>query len=187
MDSPLRFDCPECGKELKAPPEYAGKRVRCTRTTCRHSFPIPGGTPTPVPSPVDRDDDFDVATLRTPLPFRNAGSGLRRRAILRLLLWVSVSVVGGSAFGVYRWVGQPTSSQVAAYENYFRTGNELFDLHGPISTDAQAREVRPSLRVKAEEPLQFRNALHTGGRRGDALRRKYDRDGKALVLRHDAR
>jgi hypothetical protein len=36
----IRFLCICCGHKLKAPPELAGKRARCTR--CSHSVTVPG-------------------------------------------------------------------------------------------------------------------------------------------------
>lgn len=44
----IRFSCPQCGKHLKAPADYAGKAVKCTR--CGLSQPAPGAVPAATPT-----------------------------------------------------------------------------------------------------------------------------------------
>jgi DNA-directed RNA polymerase subunit RPC12/RpoP len=39
----LLLSCPDCGKELRAPAELAGKRVRCVH--CGHAVPVPDAPP----------------------------------------------------------------------------------------------------------------------------------------------
>jgi hypothetical protein len=44
----IRFTCPKCDKHLKAPREYAGKQVKCTR--CGHSLTAPSPEAKPGPT-----------------------------------------------------------------------------------------------------------------------------------------
>jgi len=50
MDKQIRFSCsnPSCGKRLKAPPEHAGRRARCS---CGQSVVVPSPAPLPSPGP----------------------------------------------------------------------------------------------------------------------------------------
>lgn len=48
MDDRIRFTCPACQKRLKAAPEHAGKRVRCT---CGQSVRVPSPAPLPSEAP----------------------------------------------------------------------------------------------------------------------------------------
>lgn len=41
MDDLIRFDCPACGKSLKARREQAGKRVKCPSRDCAQVIPVP--------------------------------------------------------------------------------------------------------------------------------------------------
>ncbi len=41
MSAPLDVACPNCRKELKVPPEFAGKSIRCK--DCKTAFKVPGG------------------------------------------------------------------------------------------------------------------------------------------------
>lgn len=50
----IRFDCPGCGKNLKAPPEYAGRMSRCPR--CDRLTLVPGG-----PSGAPREVEWSAA------------------------------------------------------------------------------------------------------------------------------
>lgn len=72
MSATITIVCPECGKEIQAPPTFAGKKVRCK--VCKHEFRAKagpsgavsrsGGKPQGVqkhaaPKPVDDDDEED--------------------------------------------------------------------------------------------------------------------------------
>jgi hypothetical protein len=70
MANPIVITCPDCAKQIKAPPEAAGKKIRCKGCGC--VFPVPEGeTAAPAakakPAPakpaakpvVKRDDDDD--------------------------------------------------------------------------------------------------------------------------------
>jgi hypothetical protein len=41
MSAPLDVACPNCRKQLKVPPEFAGKTIRCKN--CQAAFKVPGG------------------------------------------------------------------------------------------------------------------------------------------------
>ncbi len=45
MPEPLAVACPNCKKQLKVPPEFAGKTIRCKG--CQTAFKVPGGGPAP--------------------------------------------------------------------------------------------------------------------------------------------
>src|SRR5579871_5049583 len=49
MPATITVVCPECGKEIQAPPEFAGKKVRCK--SCGHVF---AARPAPPPGAVAR-------------------------------------------------------------------------------------------------------------------------------------
>ncbi len=68
MATPILLSCPECKKQLKAPPEALGKKIRCK--ACGHTFAVPAtaaGTSAPAAKPSkakkrpaeDDDDDQD--------------------------------------------------------------------------------------------------------------------------------
>jgi DNA-directed RNA polymerase subunit RPC12/RpoP len=68
MAATIKIVCPECGKEIKAPPEFAGKKVRCK--FCNHVFHAKAATPSGVvarstgtkpaaPKPPVDDDEGD--------------------------------------------------------------------------------------------------------------------------------
>ena len=70
----LRFFCTDCGHKLKAPPEQAGKRCKCTR--CGQTMTIPGGSPeeaeeaktAPPPAPPAADQPAAPARPRSGCP-----------------------------------------------------------------------------------------------------------------------
>jgi hypothetical protein len=84
MASAIVVACPACQKQIKAPPEIQGKKVRCKG--CGQIFPVPGNTPAasagqpqaaaPKPAaaarPIDEDDEgpqhYGVIKDESPLP-----------------------------------------------------------------------------------------------------------------------
>jgi hypothetical protein len=55
VDDFIRFNCPGCGKSVKARPEHAGRRVKCPAKAC--------GQVTQVPVPMSLDSERDPETL----------------------------------------------------------------------------------------------------------------------------
>jgi hypothetical protein len=60
----IRFTCPKCDKHLKAPPEYAGKHVRCVR--CGFSQTAPSPDQQPRPSWLEPPETVGLANPPTP-------------------------------------------------------------------------------------------------------------------------
>lgn len=174
MDQFLRFPCPQCGKDLKAPPSFFGKRVQCTRATCRVIFQMPG----PVPPDVGLElDECEATNTLKPYGGRDEEPRDRKRGFPWTIAGVvaAIALICALPFGIYWWAGQPTSAHVATCEGYLRTGNELYDLHKPIATDAQAKEAEPKLVAKAEEHLEFRKQMDAiGGRKWKNLKERYE-------------
>lgn len=54
MPTDIRFECPTCGKSLKAPAGSAGREGRCSG--CRAEFRVPAEEPEDVEFPDDEDD-----------------------------------------------------------------------------------------------------------------------------------
>jgi hypothetical protein len=171
MDNLIRFPCPKCGKVLKTPPEAAGKMVRCPKPECATRFLVPGAPaepmnlpPEPVPGPFQPPQQEEPEdTDERPFPWGAVG-GVGGLALVAALL-----------YGGYWWIGRPTSDQVAAYEGYVRTGNELVELHAPVTTDAQAKQAEPKLVAKAEELLEFRKQMEAvGGRKKKRLDAEFE-------------
>jgi hypothetical protein len=67
----IRFTCPKCDKHLKAPPEYAGKHVKCMR--CGHSITAPAPDQKPGPSWLEPPETVGLAD-----PDRAAPTALRQ-------------------------------------------------------------------------------------------------------------
>src|SRR5262245_19615584 len=55
MAGTITITCPECTKQLKAPPEVAGKKIRCK--SCGATFVAKGATGKAAPAKKDDDDD----------------------------------------------------------------------------------------------------------------------------------
>jgi len=75
----VRFHCPECRKELRAPGNVRGRTVRCP--SCRHQFRIAGGQNAPA---ANTRADAEERTLRQPAAHpkrtrRGASMELRNR------------------------------------------------------------------------------------------------------------
>lgn len=160
MDNLVRFRCPYCNQSLKAPPEFAGRRVKCTRSSCLQPLlvptlvgeepletaPLPSFMPPPVPSSRTATKR-PVKQQRLPKPVLLLGGGMA--------LFVVVVLFGGAG---YWWFGQPSAKQVAAYESYLRTGTELLELHGPMEQPSTATSIA-TLEAKAEELRQVREQI----------------------------
>jgi HEAT repeat protein len=84
----IRFPCPKCGKALKAPTEYLGKHVKCTK--CGLSLPVPAaGDAAPAHGP-DAADEAPAVPGLPPVPA--APAALRpKNNLSRVLTWT----VGG--------------------------------------------------------------------------------------------
>jgi HEAT repeat protein len=61
----IRFSCPKCGKQLKAPEEYVGKQIKCTR--CALSMPAPS-EPASSPSEAAQSVNGNPAVATPPAP-----------------------------------------------------------------------------------------------------------------------
>ncbi len=65
MSDRIRFCCPYCQKELKAPQQFAGKRVRCTSRRCGKQIVVP--EPEPIEEPEFDDlEDLDEESIDEP-------------------------------------------------------------------------------------------------------------------------
>jgi hypothetical protein len=71
MATPIAVSCPECHKQIKAPPEVAGKKIRCK--ACGHTFvakAAPDKRPAKAPAPADEvpvsplEEDSDILPLQ---------------------------------------------------------------------------------------------------------------------------
>lgn len=182
MDNYIRFHCPACRKRLKAPPAYVGRVVRCTRPGCGITLRVPGEV-------LDLDDDADEVIELGPRPLDLDGpfegeplSGPRarrargRRVSLETVLGVAALVfLAAGVYGVYWWVGQPSAEQVAVYEGFVRTSNELMDMHDALTDAASAKAAEPKLMAKAAENLEFIKQRHAmpKGRKKDKLEARF--------------
>ncbi len=54
MANPIVTSCPECKKQMKAPAELGGKKVRCKG--CGHAFTLPAPAAAPKPAVIEADD-----------------------------------------------------------------------------------------------------------------------------------
>jgi WD40 repeat protein len=75
MDKQIRFVCsnPSCGKRLKAPPEHAGQRARCS---CGQSVIVPSPEPLPLdPAPLPPRAPKRAAPTRPPRPVPDESAG----------------------------------------------------------------------------------------------------------------
>jgi hypothetical protein len=184
MDNHIRFACPVCHQRLKAPPSFAGRRAKCTRPGC--------GTSLRVPDEVFELDDAEGVLSLGPLPLppatdptpgpgsyppRRRGPEPRERQFpWELAICASVLLlVAAGAYGAYWWSGQPSAEQVAVYENFLRTSNELIDMHAAVTDPAEAGAARPKLLAKAQENLELMKQRHAipKGRKKDNLERRF--------------
>lgn len=90
----IRFTCPKCGKHLKAPADYAGKRVVCTR--CGVSLLAPAVEAAPGPTWLEPPETAALA-----VPKR------RSRAGLALALGAATLLLAGAIFAVWLWTRNP--------------------------------------------------------------------------------
>lgn len=185
----IRFRCPKCNKRLKAIRNAAGKKATCNKCGNKMNVPAVAMTglttspqsPTTVPVPAKRLFDVDleeesdlpwmieepvqVSTQRVappPIPRKKNASQKPAPRQSRMDIWLSIGfLVALVAVGVgaYWWAGQPSAQHVAVYENFLRTGNELADMHQPITTEAEARQAEPELMAKAQEHIECRKEL----------------------------
>ena len=78
---PISFDCPQCGKHLKAPDAAAGKSSKCPHCGCKVTCPAPAKAATATPKaaavkppkppaadPFDNPDDGSPYALIEPDP-----------------------------------------------------------------------------------------------------------------------
>jgi len=103
MDNMIRFDCPVCGKQMKANPSLAGKRVRCRRPACGQELRVPGRPSTPpIPEPIPE------SASDTP------GRGLSRALICGVGGLLFAATLAG---GAYWWAKRPGPAQALATDN----------------------------------------------------------------------
>jgi DNA-directed RNA polymerase subunit RPC12/RpoP len=100
----IRFVCPQCGKPLKAPPTFLGRRIRCTH--CRHRFRIQVSASTPTSPAEPRknivlDQPRPAATQRVPTVKAAAGkrspplaASFRSLSLLYVVLSVGALLTG---------------------------------------------------------------------------------------------
>lgn len=179
MSTFIRFECPLCQKRLKAPTQLVGKRVKCPRPGC--------GAPVRVPGELldlsEESNTLDFGPTNRPLSPRFTSVGHAQPQLPRARGWTRDWLIGfaillliaAGGYGVYWMMGQPSSEEVAVYENFIRTSNELFDMHAAITDVAAARAARPKLMAKAQENLEFMRQRHDmpKSRRKDVLERRY--------------
>jgi hypothetical protein len=173
MDTLIRFQCPSCGKKLKALAASVGRRVRCTRPTCGLVLHVPGEVfDLDDESPLDLDSPFEPDPLP---PLRLKGPPKRRFPWGTMIGLAGVALIAAGVFGGYWWVGQPTTEQVEVYENFIRTSNELLDMHEAIKDEASARAAESKLEAKAKENLEFMKQRHAmpKSRKKDRLEARY--------------
>lgn len=107
-DDFIRFPCAECGKPLKAPPESAGKKVKCRH--CGHSQHVPRSPAMgSMPAPVETGDQDQQRTKPKPNRVRSPKSSGTLGVIALVLAIASLPawLVGPFHYDEYaavRWV-----------------------------------------------------------------------------------
>ena len=66
MASPIVVTCPQCEKQIKAPPEAQGKKIRCKG--CGHAFVVPAG------AAVELDEHAGLKEISAPVKARCAAA-----------------------------------------------------------------------------------------------------------------
>lgn len=93
---PIRFSCPECGKELQTPDEAAGKRIKCR--SCQTAMIVPGGAEpeTSEPPPEEPKPRKKCSASKS-----RGGSGMKMVLILGSLGLLGACVLIGGGVGIY--------------------------------------------------------------------------------------
>ncbi len=64
VPDPIVFDCPKCGKQVKAAAVYAGKRSQCPK--CKHLIVVPGALPAVASNPAPPAMRVTIADIDIP-------------------------------------------------------------------------------------------------------------------------
>ena len=99
MDESIRFSCVACGGKLKAPPDHAGTKARCS---CGQVLTIPSPFTTPTVTSLTPSGDR--------IHWRSVAGRRKSWAVAGATLFVFISVGGVGLLVSRTWVGQPLES-----------------------------------------------------------------------------
>lgn len=174
MDNLIRFACPKCGKALKAPPEFAGRVVRCARPTCRERLEVP--------EPLPDEELPDPPPRRRPPADRPAP---RRRSAVGVWAAVAAVIVLSAAGGGAYWLfGKPSSKHEQLYRDYLRVGNDLAEMNAAREGRDVSQDELRQLHDKAQEHLDLRDRIQAlPPKERDTLGQKYKAEMAQLKSR----
>jgi uncharacterized protein (TIGR03067 family) len=191
MDNLIRFQCPKCGKVLKAPPNYVGRFVRCARPNCNERLEVPEPLPaddSPALPPHQANLRATPRTRRNGQPNREPKQvpiGRRRR--VPVAVWGTLAFVAfilflvGAGYWLF-WV--PSSEEEALYKDFIRSGNELVEIHLALEGHEVSKEAVAKLEDKAREHLDALDRIWTlSTRKKKVLDEKYQVEMQQLRQR----
>lgn len=105
----VRLSCPECGKRIRIPNEYAGRRGKCPKCGAPIEIPEVLGSDTaaeiPPPASDDADDDEPFVTV---LPKQEFGDLIDMTAMVDIVFFILIFFLVTSLMGMQSSINMPT-------------------------------------------------------------------------------